>query len=824
MKTRDGARRPRGPFPGVLVLLALAVLAGPRSLDAQATYTLVTPGTAAQDAGAAFSFRSTSADGSKVFFLTAEALVASDQDTARDLYMAEGGVVTLLSGSTTGQVNHIPVTARRLPRNGLGDRVLFSTTERLVAADVDATEDVYEASGGTVRLRTGGVANVPAQLPEGGDGDYGVSDDLSRIFFLTTEAIPGTGDTDSEQDIYMEENGVITLLTGGASPTGAQVTYEGNSPSGDALYFSTAEALTASDLDTTSDLYRVRNGVLSLITPAGNNPVGADASFDGASVDGSRVIFTTADRILPGPGEDEDINEDCYMWTAGTGGYTLISGPSLYPAPDFNGATCRGITTDGTRIFFESTQNLVGSDSNGDSDGYVWSGGALTLLGTGAPGTTSGIRAFSADGSRVVLATTARLASGDTDNAYDQYLLAGGTATLLTAGTTQLATCAALSPDLSRCYLYTTEALDPDDTDTSYDTYEGSGGQMRLLTPGTTSSAALAGVSADGSIVVIGTVQSLDPSDTDANFDLYRVSLVTPDTEPPVITIAVSLSDGVAPTGWYNAASSGIDGVLVHVSATDATAVTNITAANGNVEVLNTSSASGTFSLGDGQASVSATASDGLNVGAGPGSTPMPVLLDIDQRAPSVTCNSPTVFVRSTAPLVVATVSDATSGPLVDTLSIVPDPTAIGVWSAAVTGADIAGNQWTQSCPYRAVYDFAGFGAPVSSPPNQYVNAVIGANIPLRFVLRDAQGAPVLGVSARSVQVTDTAAPGQCTGTSSTLVPSDYVRGRGSLVEIGGGAYEYRFRAPRTDAGQCRRFSLTLADGVEHVVLIQFAP
>ena len=120
-----------------------------------------------------------------------------------------------------------------------------------------------------------------------------------------------------------------------------------------------------------------------------------------------------------------------------------------------------------------------------------------------------------------------------------------------------------------------------------------------------------------------------------ANNDIGTVWLWSivpdPDTKPPLLTVTVDSGDVVASSGWYNAASSGIDGVKVNVSATDDRAVTNITCTDNGVEVLNTASAAASVVVGDGVHALSCTASDGTNT-----STPGTLNFQVDQTAPTV--------------------------------------------------------------------------------------------------------------------------------------------------------------------------------------------
>lgn len=297
------------------------------------------------------------------------------------------------------------------------------------------------------------------------------------------------------------------------------------------------------------------------------------------------------------------------------------------------------------------------------------------------------------------------------------------------------------------------------------------------------------------------------------------------DVSAPDISITIDAADTVAGTGWYNAATSGTNGVLVHVSAQDDTAVTHLTCTDGATTVLDTTTSSGSFVLADGLHSISCEASDGLNpTGAGSGSTPMPVTASVDEVAPTVSCASTTTLllneVRSQVNL--ATVSDSGSGtPIPNWYVSDPNTSTPGIRNVGLSPEDVAGNIRSASCAaYRVNYVFTGFAAPISSASYGFVNAVIGKMIPFRFTLTDVNGNPVTsGVAAPTFA--DIA--GTCTGTSRTFTSADYSKAKAGFTSLGGGNYELRWKGPRGDRGTCRLITITLADGVTHTASIQFA-
>jgi hypothetical protein len=94
-----------------------------------------------------------SADGSRVFFETADALVPQDNNGKADVYEWEGGQVHLISTGLSGQDSHY------LDADETGNNVFFTTRQSLVSADGDEKYDVYDARVG------GGFAEAPTSGP-----------------------------------------------------------------------------------------------------------------------------------------------------------------------------------------------------------------------------------------------------------------------------------------------------------------------------------------------------------------------------------------------------------------------------------------------------------------------------------------------------------------------------------------------------------------------------------------------------------------------------------------------------------------------------------
>ncbi len=83
----------------------------------------------------------------------------------------------------------------------------------------------------------------------------GVSADGSRVFFDTSSALVPQ-DVNGRRDVYEWENGRVYLLSSGVGPSDSFLL--DNTPSGNDVFFTTLDGLTASDVDKTYDVYDAR--------------------------------------------------------------------------------------------------------------------------------------------------------------------------------------------------------------------------------------------------------------------------------------------------------------------------------------------------------------------------------------------------------------------------------------------------------------------------------------------------------------------------------------------------------------------------------------
>ncbi len=155
-----------------------------------------------------------------------------------------------------------------------GRYLVLSTATPLTLTDTDNARDVYRydaESGEMVRVSVnvsgvGGNADDFDADFEGLSGNgYGrplartaLSADAGEIVFNTREALDPAVDGNDEPDVYMWKEGHTTLISTGS--VGGGSTAAVISASGKDIFFSTAQALTPSDLDSAGDAYDARVG------------------------------------------------------------------------------------------------------------------------------------------------------------------------------------------------------------------------------------------------------------------------------------------------------------------------------------------------------------------------------------------------------------------------------------------------------------------------------------------------------------------------------------------------------------------------------------
>jgi hypothetical protein len=511
----------------VIAVLAVLALGGQaqaqhNQLDLVSTGPTDGPGDAFVLSNIGFGF---SQDGTRVFMTTDIPLVAADTDSADDVYMREGGGTTLLSPGGSNDATYLAGTPD-------GEHVFFFTSDSLLPADGDAQYDIYEWSAGTLSLVSGRTTGTPGAPTQFAGPPVIPSHDGTRVIFTSWDRLVAE-DTDDKIDVYERSGGVTRLLSVG--PAGGNGAYENTlhaaSDDGSRVFFSTGEALTADDPNTSYDVYRREGNTITRVSQ------GDFTKFAGITSDGGRFFFTTREALVPA---DQDVGTcphvlgcvDVYESTPA--GPVLISKASDGTSGTDGDSSWLGISDDGQHILLQSIKQLVPEDTDQKSDIYERTGGTTTLVSTSATAGNGPVRAefagATADGSRVFFETTEAMVPSDTNGIADVYERSGGTTTQVSVGPTGTGgSLASISPDGARILFVSANALVPEDTDSYSDLYERFGGKTYLITdflpaePSFLSNRYRA--TPDLSHVFLQTNVALVPADQDSAYDIYEASI-----------------------------------------------------------------------------------------------------------------------------------------------------------------------------------------------------------------------------------------------------------------------------------------------------------
>jgi hypothetical protein len=507
-----------------------------------------------------------SSDGEVAVFSTVEKMTAGDTDLEADVYVRAfdatlGELITrqvslgLQGGNDTRSSRYDGMSAD-------GTKVFFSTKEALEEDDTDSEDDVYMrdlVAKETLLVSQGDASCTAVNCGNGaapsGFAQPGVAADGDVVFFTTTEAL-NTLDTDGAQDIYARRIGAEeTMLVSAGDPSCVDgdcgdgpeaASFKGIDREGDRVVFTTAESLSSADSDSKVDIYLhdVIAGKTTLISVSAPCPMApCTPSFGGISADGSHVFFETSEQLS---GDDGDSSQDVYDWS-GTGTPELIS---VGPAGGDGTKNARYLksSSDGRAVYFITDESLVSTDTDGAEDVYRNREGVTTLISAGegklgddpVPASLDWVSPESSV-DRAVFSTSEPLVAGDADGSRDVYERSGALTTLISTGSEGTggefnASFSAASADGSKVFFVTSEKLVPQDTDNSSDIYQRSAaGTVRVsigqINGNKELAAVLQGVSSDGSEGYFTTQERLTEGDNDSEQDVY----VWSEVEPPLL-------------------------------------------------------------------------------------------------------------------------------------------------------------------------------------------------------------------------------------------------------------------------------------------------
>ena len=343
-----------------------------------------------------------SADGSRAFFVSPDPIAAT-VSTPPELYVRE----TLPDGSKRTRLiseNQVPGHLGAPAPDGAS-----SVADALIqqGEPVDST-DVYASADGSHAFFES-VDQLTAQAPEG---------------------------TSVKEYDFNLETGALTYLPGVAGPIVAA------SHDGSVMLFKNREELelwrTGASGGEVTPVAQLP-GALSIGQPyagevGGTVLTGVEAR---ASSDGSVFVFDT-NAPIPGFANDASGYGEVYRYDVAANALTCLSCAPVGVIPSGNAyisydniggnnskprstVDTRAISSDGSRVFFDTPDPLVPQDSNGRRDVYEWSDGGVSLISSGSSPEDSFYLDNSESGNDVFFNTADGLVAGDADGAYDAY-------------------------------------------------------------------------------------------------------------------------------------------------------------------------------------------------------------------------------------------------------------------------------------------------------------------------------------------------------------------------------------------------------------------
>lgn len=292
------------------------------------------------------------------------------------------------------------------------------------------------------------VTDASIQNGESLDNTYVyASPDGSHAFFASTDRLAeGAEGTGVKEYDFNLSTGTLTYLPGVVGPIVASAS------DGSAFIFENT-ASKPRELDLWSSDPRGRH--ITAIAQLPSEPPNIGEPYAGqlgiearASSDGSVFVFDT-NAVLPGPFNNHEGYGEVYRYDVASSSLICASCPPAGVMPSGNAAISynnaghglfghskstvdtRAVSSDGSRVFFDTTDPLVPQDANGTRDVYEWEAddsgtcrepaGCVYLISSGRSPEDSFYLDNSESGNDVFFVTTYGISAADTDHAYDVY-------------------------------------------------------------------------------------------------------------------------------------------------------------------------------------------------------------------------------------------------------------------------------------------------------------------------------------------------------------------------------------------------------------------
>jgi Tol biopolymer transport system component len=314
-----------------------------------------------------------------------------------------------------------------------GRYVAFSSdATNLVADDTNDATDIFVRDLTTNTTQRVSITTAGVQVD---DNSYtpSISDDGRYVAFISDSDDLSSLDNNQSSDAYVYDRSTkavkLASIAGGVQADFG-ISEAVLSGDGKHLAFTTDTDLLIGDENISDDVYlkNLSTGSVTWISrPKTTDPSAGGGSEPSLSFDGRYVAFVGANDIDngldPNPGSDVFVRDTVNRVTVRasiTAAAQYVNGASSDPV----------LSSDGSRIVFDSTGNVSGNDTNGSIDVFVkdLATGRVTLVSTdmflGQRNVDSRFATITRDGRYAGFVSAASFASDDTNAAPDVYLRA----------------------------------------------------------------------------------------------------------------------------------------------------------------------------------------------------------------------------------------------------------------------------------------------------------------------------------------------------------------------------------------------------------------
>jgi hypothetical protein len=304
---------------------------------------------------------------------------------------------------------------------------------------------IFWTAEGQLYVREEGVRTVKVNASQRevslGDGSanlLAISADGSSAFFSDPTSLTDTPDDHGGLYKYDLANESLRLLT--PDPAGEPEIQGmlGVSEAGSLAYFVSSAAFAPEAQEGAPNLYVVRTGMLELIATLSDEDSEDWSGYleersSRLTPDGMHLAFLSR-RSLTGYDNTDPVEEvaqpELFVWDAGERQLTCVScipsgappiGPARLPIGTTSSYRSRIFSADGSKVFFDSADPLVPTDSNRLQDVYEFENGKPQLVSTGTSSDISALVDVGGGDRDVFFTTRSQLVPGDNDNNADIY-------------------------------------------------------------------------------------------------------------------------------------------------------------------------------------------------------------------------------------------------------------------------------------------------------------------------------------------------------------------------------------------------------------------